>query len=186
MKAPWKALYSHNYDERVNLPVPAEVMDPPPGPLGGGWHDQVWVDSFIRWFYWFYWDPICSICSINSICFYLFYKFYLFYLFYKFYWDSIGLIDFSNDSLIHSFYWWSCVRSENLRSAWIDDYVFFFFVDVKRIKDSLPPLDEHELYLKRSIYCCCYYYPVYFGCRFSIVQDFYSLYPRPAVLDCCE
>lgn len=31
MQAPWKALYSNHYDDKLKLTVPLEVSNPPPG-----------------------------------------------------------------------------------------------------------------------------------------------------------
>lgn len=43
MKAPWRALQTHNYDDTLNLSLPPDVCDPPLGKAitAGGLCDQV-------------------------------------------------------------------------------------------------------------------------------------------------
>lgn len=41
MKAPWKALRSHCYDDTLGLSLPPEVVEPPYGKGGPSFHEQV-------------------------------------------------------------------------------------------------------------------------------------------------
>ena len=47
MKAPWRALHTHNYDDTLSLSLPADVFDPPVGKAinAGGLCDQVMLAS---------------------------------------------------------------------------------------------------------------------------------------------